>query len=332
MPKNSVSVHLHAIYQRTQFESKSQHAFAAASFSSICMQSIKEHNLKANHNTRYQYAYKPTSACNLSKNTIWKQITTALALYAADHNLHAIYQRTQFESKSQLVFIKGGLVYFCMQSIKEHNLKANHNIRSVRQLRQRSACNLSKNTIWKQITTISFKMSRISALHAIYQRTQFESKSQRKFGISWVRKSACNLSKNTIWKQITTISLLLSQLISLHAIYQRTQFESKSQLAVMRIYSWSVCMQSIKEHNLKANHNAHIEREPEGQSACNLSKNTIWKQITTYWRGDRYVKDLHAIYQRTQFESKSQLLLTQQLKSGICMQSIKEHNLKANHN
>ncbi|MBX2901772.1 MAG: hypothetical protein KF775_19135 [Cyclobacteriaceae bacterium] len=43
----------------------------------ICMQSIKEHNLKANHN----------SFINLPP----------------DLNLYAIYQRTQSESKSQLL-------------------------------------------------------------------------------------------------------------------------------------------------------------------------------------------------------------------------------------
>ena len=44
------------------------------------------------------------------------------------------------------------------------------------------------------------------------------------------------------------------------------------------------------------------------------------------------VKSLYAIYQRTQSESKSQLLQVTFPNQQICMQSIKEHNLKANHN
>jgi sulfur relay (sulfurtransferase) DsrF/TusC family protein len=64
--------------------------------SPLCMQSIKEHNLKANHNT-------------LSPRDI-------------------------------------GL-FICMQSIKEHNLKANHNIGRMAKKFKRSVCNLSKNTI-----------------------------------------------------------------------------------------------------------------------------------------------------------------------------------------
>ncbi len=72
---NGVSI-LYAIYQRTQSESKSQLDTEGVETSLYCMQSIKEHNLKANH------------------NCFWL-ISTPTALYA-------IYQRTQSESKSQL--------------------------------------------------------------------------------------------------------------------------------------------------------------------------------------------------------------------------------------
>ncbi len=67
-------------------------------------------------------------------------------------------------------------------------------------------------------------------------------------------------------------------------------------------------MQSIKEHNLKANHNCEIVFISANQSVCNLSKNTIWKQITTNTIKAGDTESLYAIYQRTQFESKSQPL------------------------
>ena len=70
-------MYLYAIYQRTQSESKLQHIFNSILFSLICMQSIKEHNMKANHN--------------------------ASPLICAAILLYAIYQRTQYESKSQLL-------------------------------------------------------------------------------------------------------------------------------------------------------------------------------------------------------------------------------------
>ena len=91
------------------------------------MQSIKEHNLKANHNFVY--------------------------FRCVFYTLYAIYQRTQSESKSQLRLITPYLKSVCMQSIKEHNLKANHNRNALEDV--------------------------VGILYAIYQRTQSESKSQR---------------------------------------------------------------------------------------------------------------------------------------------------------
>ena len=142
------------------------------------MQSIKEHNLKANHNPSREGKWRCRSVCNLSKNTIWKQITTRHLEFCIHRSLYAIYQRTQSESKSQHNSNSSVTTKLCMQSIKEHNLKANHN------------------------DTLS---------------------------ITFSTPSVCNLSKNTIWKQITTDGVInMDELI---------------------------CMQSIKEHNLKANHN-----------------------------------------------------------------------------
>ncbi len=219
------------------------------------MQSIKEHNLKANHNLWKYGTLVSTSVCNLSKNTIWKQITTERGIHVSGHGLYAIYQRTQSESKSQLSIWVTLLPHVCMQSIKEHNLKANHN-------------------------------------------------------------SSGEGIPNS----------------DLYAIYQRTQSESKSQLAQKDALRKYVCMQSIKEHNLKANHNHSLFSVLKLLSVCNLSKNTIWKQITTIWRYIWNTGILYAIYQRTQSESKSQLLLIRSVHYCLCMQSIKEHNLKANHN
>ncbi len=168
------------------------------------MQSIKEHNLKANHNECVVHILFLISVCNLSKNTIWKQITTYRWHWHWRKALYAIYQRTQFESKSQRLAEASCTIQLCMQSIKEHNLKANHNPNGVAFIQVSSVCNLSKNTIWKQITTWRPSSVAVSFLYAIYQRTQFESKSQRIQG------------NKTLY---------------------------------------SICMQSIKEHNLKANHN-----------------------------------------------------------------------------
>ena len=351
-------IFLYAIYQRTQSESKSQLVIVWRHNPYFCMQSIKEHNLKANHNGLMVAEWTWSSVCNLSKNTIWKQITTSKWGNCKQSVLYAIYQRTQSESKSQRYLGIGLTPLICMQSIKEHNLKANHNVRTGILREVISVCNLSKNTIWKQITTADQQAKPHPALYAIYQRTQSESKSQpeqqaieaAKICMQSIKEhnlkanhnslshvfpsaqSVCNLSKNTIWKQITTCWRWCGNCGRLYAIYQRTQSESKSQLVLVTSTKWLVCMQSIKEHNLKANHNSCSILLNGVWSVCNLSKNTIWKQITTGGEGITTRTHLYAIYQRTQSESKSQQRLANVISKFICMQSIKEHNLKANHN
>ena len=61
--------------------------------------------------------------------------------------LSAIYQRTQSESKSQLIAVFFMVCFNCLQSIKEHNLKANHNPNPNKLAWLLTVCNLSKNTI-----------------------------------------------------------------------------------------------------------------------------------------------------------------------------------------
>ncbi len=221
------------------------------------MQSIKEHNLKANHN-------RVSRLAQLS-------------------HLYAIYQRTQFESKSQQSLLRCLIVPFCMQSIKEHNLKANHNHTVVTATIEFSVCNLSKNTIWKQITTCWDLRIWTVPLYAIYQRTQFESKSQHNGAVNLFGSNLYAIYQRTQFESKSQLSGMVEyRPKNLYAIYQRTQFESKSQPLPVFCHGRVFCMQSIKEHNLKANHNLATWTEKSISSVCNLSKNTIWKQITTF--------------------------------------------------
>ncbi len=143
----------------------------------------------------------------------------------------------------------------CKQSIKEHNLKANHNSVLLWLPFADSVNNLSKNTIWKQITTRWQSAGRCNFCKQSIKEHNLKANHNLN---KWLTRRACsvnNLSKNTIWKQITTMS--------------------------DTSHGRSVCKQSIKEHNLKANHNSTIPIIEPNISVNNLSKNTIWKQITT---------------------------------------------------
>jgi len=142
-----------------------------------------------------------------------------------------------------------------MQSIKEHNLKANHNCLMGFMIWRLSVCNLSKNTIWKQITTtLACKSMSNVCMQSIKEHNL---KANHNWYGYWkdAGASVCNLSKNTIWKQITTLARQEVDALTLYAIYQRTQSESKSQPGAQAGTFGGFCMQSIKEHNLKANHN-----------------------------------------------------------------------------
>ena len=297
---------LYAIYQRTQSESKSQLVLPSIISTGFCTQSIKEHNLKANHNGISDVELYTMSVRNLSKNTIWKQITTSGSTDFDRICLYAIYQRTQSESKSQ-PWLHGAVdVAVCTQSIKEHNLKANHNCAMSGCIDWWSVRNLSKNTIWKQITTSANTIYKIFICTQSIKEHNLKANHNSILHWYFCHSSVRNLSKNTIWKQITT-----------RYNHDKTQH---------------VCTQSIKEHNLKANHNFTQILCATGNSVRNLSKNTIWKQITTYLACYENIYDLYAIYQRTQSESKSQLDHARHPDRKLCTQSIKEHNLKANHN
>ena len=168
-----------------------------------------------------------------------------------------------------------------MQSIKELNLKANHNLYWLTEITNATVCNLSKNSIWKQITTSgNLKIRGENCMQSI-KELNLKANHNSNGTLCSTRKTVCNLSKNSIWKQITTYLIHLSFLFRLYAIYQRTQSESKSQHKCYVDITTNNCMQSIKELNLKANHNKLCQPSPKPETVCNLSKNSIWKQITT---------------------------------------------------
>ena len=221
----------------------------------LCLQYIKEHNLKANHNSTPPDKLKRQSVCNISKNTIWKQITTVSTNSNFRVDLFAIYQRTQSESKSQPVRLMIFDTIICLQYIKEHNLKANHNHSWPSFNFVLSVCNISKNTIWKQITTRDGGACHLCFLFAIYQRTQSESKSQLYTAIITYCLVCLQYIKEHNLKANHNSKRSCYFCKRLFAIYQRTQSESKSQQGGVRPGNQVICLQYIKEHNLKANHN-----------------------------------------------------------------------------
>ncbi len=203
---------------------------------------------------------QPLNRCNgvvsnHYEDTIWKQITTSDWIELDFRSLWAIITKIQSESKSQPSVLNACSAACCEQSLRRYNLKANHNSDLCDKLRKRVVSNHYEDTIWKQITTASRSLATRNKLWAIITKIQSESKSQHLFHLinssvsceqSLRRynlkanhnelgnkrnkvKVVSNHYEDTIWKQITTVTLQVKIL--------------------------TCCEQSLRRYNLKANHN-----------------------------------------------------------------------------
>ncbi len=90
------------IFERTIFESKSQHTFGVHKSECEYLQYSKEQYLKANHNS-------------------WHTVIEFILVFT-------IFERTIFESKSQQSVLDGYTTEEYLQYSKEQYLKANHNL------------------------------------------------------------------------------------------------------------------------------------------------------------------------------------------------------------
>ena len=169
-------------------------------------------------------------------------------------------QRYKFESKSQLDKCRRLQTAGCFQWLKGTNLKANHNKDLMGTTESIAVSNGSKVQIWKQITTDGGFFTGEDLLFPMAQRYKFESKSQPGCCIPMHWSAVSNGSKVQIWKQITTHPPPFVLFLWLFPMAQRYKFESKSQrMARKPAYPYR-CFQWLKGTNLKANHNAEMER------------------------------------------------------------------------
>ena len=112
--------------------------------------------------------------------------------------------------------------------------------------------------------------------------------------------------KDTILKANHNVCIEVEVFFTLYDVYQRYNFESKSQRFWIVFTSIAGCMTYIKDTILKANHNH------------------TWSYF--------FEIRLYDVYQRYNFESKSQHSFLITLKRLGCMTYIKDTILKANHN
>ena len=272
-----------------------------------CFSIRQRYNLKANHNRLTAVVFNDLVVFQYVKDTIWKQITTPPAIWRAFKALFFNTSKIQFESKSQLRWTDKNTKSGCFSIRQRYNLKANHNCRFTICIASSVVFQYVKDTIWKQITTTTRVWPNCIKLFFNTSKIQFESKSQpclvhrersvRCFSIRQRYNLKANHNrkamplkqslvvfqyvKDTIWKQITTFSLVLvghyqlffntskiqfesksqpTALLLLKGLQlffntSKIQFESKSQLSNRLSACGRRCFSIRQRYNLKANHN-----------------------------------------------------------------------------
>ena len=143
---------------------------------------------------------------------------------------------------------------------------------------------------------------------------------------------AYDIAKIYIWKQITTLCVMRTNITQLLMILQRYTFGSKSQHTFEPSLLETSCLWYCKDIHLEANHNATPQRANLKQVAYDIAKIYIWKQITTYFAVTEMKSELLMILQRYTFGSKSQQrgIFAQAIKG--CLWYCKDIHLEANHN
>ena len=113
------------------------------------------------------------------KDTIfWKQITTILDRCCNCFSLFIKSKIQFFESKSQLYLWQAFQYYCCLSSQRYNFLKANHNIKPIRERAHYVVYQVKDTIFWKQITTLLWECKYRSLLFIKSKIQFFESKSQ----------------------------------------------------------------------------------------------------------------------------------------------------------
>ena len=160
----------------------------------------------------------------------------------------------------------------CIQWLKDTNLKANHNDATLDVDNDIAVFNGSKILIWKQITTRGSLILWQNRCIQWLKDTNLKANHNMLILILRKNRAVFNGSKILIWKQITT--------------------------ATWDAYVSKGCIQWLKDTNLKANHNFDATVKLPISAVFNGSKILIWKQITTFPKGIKFVFTLYSMAQR----------------------------------
>ena len=225
---------LFQIPQRYRFSSKSQHVCHWFTITLSCFRYHKGTDFQANHNRNLASNNNNNVVLDTTKVQIFKQITTRYHLQYYKQRLFQIPQRYRFSSKSQHLSIRASISKVVLDTTKVQ--------------------------IFKQITTITLRMSYVKSCFRYHKGTDFQANHNI---LKYPHLSyfvVLDTTKVQIFKQITTLDDTYSQADTLFQIPQRYRFSSKSQHAVGAGLDTSCCFRYHKGTDFQANHNTSVRK------------------------------------------------------------------------
>ena len=151
--------------------------------------------MKANHNANPSWRHWTPTVSNGSKILKWKQITT--------HRYEPY------------------IIEYCFQWFKDTKMKANHNKPIIQYLSSETVSNGSKILKWKQITTGVVVQARAYNCFQWFKDTKMKANHNWRCSIVNLLITVSNGSKILKWKQITTKSIYLLNMLLLFPMVQR---------------------------------------------------------------------------------------------------------------
>ena len=269
---------------KIRIESKSQPTHFLPTSPRSCLWLCQRYELKANHNTKYLLTFLRIVVYDYVKDTNWKQITTYTCNAYGYFRLFMTMSKIRIESKSQLGLKEMISSICCLWLCQRYELKANHNTPTYQLGAVTVVYDYVKDTNWKQITTRCNWINRFWLLFMTMSKIRNESKSQlsaivfdSKCGCLWLCQRyelkanhnpignnakrvivVYDYVKDTNWKQITTFTIQLLNLVRLFMTMSKIRIESKSQHLVRWYCECTCCLWLCQRYELKANHNSVV--------------------------------------------------------------------------
>ena len=183
-------------------------------------------NFQANHNFVKQEVSQSVVVVATAKVQIFKQITTGVVHGHLPDLLLLLPQRYKFSSKSQHIHYTLVANQCCCCYRKGTNFQANHNHPKRNLATNPVVVATAKVQIFKQITTTLCIGNLLDTLLLLPQRYKFSSKSQQKEIEKRTIKVVVATAKVQIFKQITTLTMLVSVMPGCCCYRKGTNFQA----------------------------------------------------------------------------------------------------------